>query len=197
MSRPRWLVVGLMWGPLFLVGCTSGGMLDASREDLIPVQAGALPVQDVETRIVSAEDRGDPLRLLGQDAAGATIDIADLRGQPLVISAWASWCAPCIDEAPILTAAAKELRASAQFLGLRVMDGKGEPPPVLAALPFASLIDTDGTLLASIPGVPPRAIPSTTVLDAEGRIAAQRIGPLTPEILDTLLAAAGAEIHDG
>jgi hypothetical protein len=80
---------------------------------------------------------------------------------------------------------------SAKYLGLRVMDEMGEPPPVLAALPFPSLIDTDGSVLASIPGVPPRAIPSTTVLDAEGRIAAQRIGPLTPEILDAMLAAAG------
>jgi thiol-disulfide isomerase/thioredoxin len=148
-------------------------------------------VQDVETRIIPSDDRGDPLRLLGEDAEGTAIDTAELRGQPLVISAWASWCAPCIDEAPILTAAVQDPRMSAKYLGLRVMDEMGEPPPVLAALPFPSLIDTDGSVLASIPGVPPRAIPSTTVLDAEGRIAAQRIGPLTPEILDAMLAAAG------
>ncbi len=191
MPRHWRLVMGIVGGALFLGGCASGGMLDASREDLIPIQAGALPVQDVETRIIPADDRGDPLRLLGEDAEGTAIDTAELRGQPLVISAWASWCAPCIDEAPILTAAVQDPRMSAQYLGLRVMDEMGEPPPVLAALPFPSLIDTDGSVLASIPGVPPRAIPSTTVLDAEGRIAAQRIGPLTPEILDAMLAAAG------
>ena len=190
MPRHWRLVVGIVGGALFLGGCASGGMLDASREDLIPIQAGALPVQDVETRIIPSDDRGDPLRLLGEDAEGTAIDTAELRGQPLVISAWASWCAPCIDEAPILTAAVQDPRMSAQYLGLRVMDEMGEPPPALAALPFPSLIDTDGSVLASIPGVPPRAIPSTTVLDAEGRIAAQRIGPLTPEILDAMLAAA-------
>ena len=59
-------------------------------------------------------------------------------------------------------------------------------------MPFASLVDTEGYLLASIPGVPPRAIPSTTVLDSQGRIAAQRIGPLTPEILDQMLTAAAS-----
>jgi thiol-disulfide isomerase/thioredoxin len=191
MPRHWRLVMGIVGGALFLGGCASGGMLDASREDLIPIQAGALPVQDVETRIIPSDDRGDPLRLLGEDAEGTAIDTAELRGQPLVISAWASWCAPCIDEAPILTAAVQDPRMSAKYLGLRVMDEMGEPPPVLAALPFPSLIDTDGSVLASIPGVPPRAIPSTTVLDAEGRIAAQRIGPLTPEILDAMLAAAG------
>lgn len=165
-------------------------MLDASREDLIPVQAGVLPDQDVETRIIPAEDRGEPLSLLGQDTEGTMIDTVDLRGQPLVINAWASWCAPCLEEAPILTAAANDPRTQAQFLGLRVLDDMGEAPPALAELPFTSLLDRDGALLVSIPGVPPRAIPSTTVLDAEGRIAAQRIGPLTPEILTEMVTAA-------
>jgi len=190
MSRTWRSAAVIVCGPLLLVGCASGGVLDASREDLIPVQAGVLPDRDIETRIIPAEDRGEPLSLLGQDTEGTMIDTVDLRGQPLVINAWASWCAPCLEEAPILTAAANDPRAQAQFLGLRVMDDMGEAPPALAELPFTSLLDRDGALLVSIPGVPPRAIPSTTVLDAEGRIAAQRIGPLTPEILTEMVTAA-------
>ncbi|MBM3670518.1 MAG: TlpA family protein disulfide reductase [Actinobacteria bacterium] len=190
MSRTWRSAAVIVCGPLLLVGCASGGVLDASREDLIPVQAGVLPDRDIETRIIPAEDRGEPLSLLGQDNEGTMIDTVDLRGQPLVINAWASWCAPCLEEAPILTAAANDPRAQAQFLGLRVMDDMGEAPPALAELPFTSLLDRDGALLVSIPGVPPRAIPSTTVLDAEGRIAAQRIGPLTPEILTEMVTAA-------
>jgi len=190
MSRTWRSAAVIVCGPLLLVGCASGGVLDASREDLIPVQAGVLPDRDIETRIIPAEDRGEPLSLLGQDNEGTMIDTVDLRGQPLVINAWASWCAPCLEEAPILTAAANDPRTQAQFLGLRVMDDMGEAPPALAELPFTSLLDRDGALLVSIPGVPPRAIPSTTVLDAEGRIAAQRIGPLTPEILTEMVTAA-------
>ncbi|MFM8515421.1 MAG: TlpA family protein disulfide reductase [Actinomycetota bacterium] len=190
MSRTWRSAAVIVCGPLLLVGCASGGVLDASREDLIPVQAGVLPDRDIETRIIPAEDRGEPLSLLGQDTEGTMIDTVDLRGQPLVINAWASWCAPCLEEAPILTAAANDPRTQAQFLGLRVMDDMGEAPPALAELPFTSLLDRDGALLVSIPGVPPRAIPSTTVLDAEGRIAAQRIGPLTPEILTEMVTAA-------
>jgi thiol-disulfide isomerase/thioredoxin len=175
---------------VMLSGCASGIVLDASREDLIPVQAGELPAQDVQTRIIPAEDRGDSLQIVGVDADGAIIDTRQLRGTPLVINAWASWCSPCVDEAPILAKAAQSGTSRAAYLGIRVMDSTREPPPALAALPFASLIDGDGSLLASIPGVPPRALPSTTVLDAEGRIAAQRIGPLTTQILDEMLTAA-------
>lgn len=190
MRKARVFVPVLLSLAVPLGGCSTGSMLDSSRDDLIPVQAGTLPVQDVDTRIIAAEDRGDPLRLVGVDADGIEIDSGELRGQPLVINAWASWCAPCMEEAPILSEAAQDPRSAANFLGLRVMDDAAEPPPVLAAMPFASLVDTEGSLLASIPGVPPRAIPSTTVLDSQGRIAAQRIGPLTPEILDQMLTSA-------
>lgn len=192
MRKARVFVPVLLALAVPLGGCSTGSMLDSSRDDLIPVQAGTLPVQDVETRVIPAEDRGDPVRLVGVDADGLAIDSVELRGQPLVINAWASWCAPCIEEAPILSEAAQDPRSVANFLGLRVMDDAAEPPPILAAMPFASLVDTEGYLLASIPGVPPRAIPSTTVLDSQGRIAAQRIGPLTPEILDQMLTAAAS-----
>lgn len=192
MRKARVFVPVLLSLAITLGGCSTGSMLDSSRDDLIPVQAGTLPVQDVETRIIAAEDRGDPVRLVGVDADGVAIDSGELRGRPLVINAWASWCAPCMEEAPLLSEAAQDPRSVANFLGLRVMDDAAEPPPVLAAMPFASLVDTEGALLASIPGVPPRAIPSTTVLDSQGRIAAQRIGPLTPEILDQMLMSASS-----
>lgn len=192
MRKARVFVPVLLSLAITLGGCSTGSMLDSSRDDLIPVQAGTLPVQDVETRIIAAEDRGDPVRLVGVDADGVAIDSGELRGRPLVINAWASWCAPCMEEAPLLSEAAQDPRTAANFLGLRVMDDAAEPPPVLAAMPFASLVDTEGALLASIPGVPPRAIPSTTVLDSQGRIAAQRIGPLTPEILDQMLTSASS-----
>lgn len=175
---------------VILSGCASGSVLDASREDLIPLQAGVLSVDEIQTRIIPTAERGDPLQLVGGDAEGTTLDTAQLRGSPLVINAWASWCAPCIEEAPILAAAAQDPETGAGFLGLRVMDGDAEPVPALAALPFSHIMDTDGAILASIPGVPPRALPSTTVLDAQGRIAAQRIGPLTSEILQEMIASA-------
>lgn len=189
MRRPRACSIAALSIAALLAGCSSGTMLNASREDLIPVQAGDIPTRDVETSIIPTEDRADPVRIVGLDARGATIDTAQMRGAPVVINAWASWCAPCIDEAPVLTEAAQDPGTNVTYLGLRVMDGDQEPPPALAAMPFASIVDTDGAVLASIPGVPPRALPSTTILDAEGRIAAQRIGPLTSQILDQMLTA--------
>ena len=175
---------------VLVTGCSAGGVLDSGREDLIPLRAGDIPAQDVETRFIPPAERGDPVRLSGVTADVTVLTTEEFSGAPLVINAWASWCAPCVAEAPILTAAALDSPLTVRYLGLRVMDGTQQPPPELAAMPFMSMMDTDGLLLASIPGVPPRALPSTTVLDAQGRIAAQRIGPITAQILEAMIGSA-------
>jgi len=59
------------------------------------------------------------LRCLGH---GPDVDLSRLRGTPLVLNVWASWCPPCIAEMPILAAAASELRGQVQFLGVDIQD---------------------------------------------------------------------------
>lgn len=170
-----------------LTACTT--VLDPSREDLIPLDQGQITQTQTQTLLIPSADRTDPLVLTGLNANGEEISTSDFLGQPVVINAWASWCAPCIEEAPILTEQAQK-NPNVAFLGLRVMDGTQEPPPPLQGLAKNSITDTNGKLLTTIPNVPPRALPSTTVLDAQGRIAAQHIGPITTEIMEKMLQQA-------
>lgn len=172
-----------------LTACTT--VLDPSREDLIPLEQGQITQTQTKTILIPDADRTDPLVLTGLNANAEEISTTDFLGQPVVINAWASWCAPCIEEAPILTEQA-QLNPNVTFLGLRVMDGTQEAPPPLQDLADNSITDTNGALLATIPNVPPRALPSTTVLDAQGRIAAQHIGPITTAIMEEMLQQANA-----
>lgn len=169
-----------------------GGVLDPAQELRIPVEASTLRSSEVVTTVIPQGERDDALALSGATGDGTPVATADLRGRFVVVNAWASWCAPCVDEAPALADAAGRWGPSVAFVGLRVLDGDGTPHPALARLPYPSIIDADGALLASVPGVPPRALPSTVVIDPQGRIAARHIGPVTAPILDGMLERAGA-----
>lgn len=123
---------------------------------------------------------------------GQVIDLADSSGQITVLNAWASWCAPCLTEMPILIEAQAQY-PDVQFLGLNSIDEQTSASQFAEdlGLTFDSIRDPEGELLASIPGVPPRALPSSIVIDKQGRIATRIIGPVEDgqlnDILDDLL----------
>lgn len=131
--------------------------------------------------------------LSGATLEGGTLDLASLRGKVVVLNAWASWCGPCADEAPQLEAFSGSADpASIAVVGLNVSDRPGDARDFAAThgLAYPSIVDSDGALLATIPGVPPAALPSTVIIDEQGRIAASVIGPTSSDQLRTLVAAA-------
>jgi cytochrome c biogenesis protein CcmG/thiol:disulfide interchange protein DsbE len=104
---------------------------------------------------------------------------ADLRGQVTLVNVFASWCAPCIVEHPVITRLAREER-----IPVIAINYKDRPEDAVAWLarmgdPFA-LIGVDPEGRASIEwGV--YGVPETFVVDAEGRIRHRHVGPLSPK----------------
>jgi thiol-disulfide isomerase/thioredoxin len=97
----------------------------------------------------------------------------------VVLNTWASWCPPCRAEAPDLRRAAEAKAGKAQFVGINIRDN----PPAARAfvrtyrIPYPSLVDDGGSILMTLGDiVPAQAIPSTIVLDRQGRVAARVIG---------------------
>jgi thiol-disulfide isomerase/thioredoxin len=129
--------------------------------------------------------------LSGTTLDGTQLSLADYRGRVVVLNDWASWCAPCRDEMPMLAAFAAAHPETA-VVGLNVEDETAAARTFLAdtGAGFPSIVDKDGSLLRQIPGVPPTALPSTVVIDADGRIAARVIGPTSEPQLQTLVAGA-------
>jgi thiol-disulfide isomerase/thioredoxin len=117
----------------------------------------------------------------GRTLDGARFSLAEQRGATVVLNVWGSWCAPCRDEAPDLVKAAKRLRGEdVQFVGVNVRE-----PGVASAqafvrrfgVPYPSIYDRDGSeLLGFRDTLPPDAIPSTLVIDPQGRVAARVLG---------------------
>jgi len=147
------------------------------------------------TRLPPAERSAAP-KLVGTLLVGRRFDLADHRGRVIVLNVWGSWCPPCRAEAPSLQRVWSETRAAGvQFVGIDTRD------TTAAALAFErrfkitypSLVDDDGRLLLAFrKTLPPNAIPSTILLDREGRVAARIVGATTYEklrgLVDELLA---------
>lgn len=125
---------------------------------------------------VDVVDRGEPIELTGTDLDGDSVDLTELRGAPVVVNVWWSECPPCRVEQPDLNEAAAELGDDVVFLGLNIRDSSAEKGQAFVRnfdVPYPSVYSPDGTALLSFAGtLNPRSIPSTVVLDAEGRVAA-------------------------
>lgn len=115
------------------------------------------------------------------DAPERRVSAADLRGQVWLLNVWASWCASCQEEHPVLLEYAR--RGGIPLLGL---DWKDKPEDALAWLkrngnPYSvALLDLDGRVGLDF-GV--YGVPETYLIDREGVIRFKQIGPLTPEVL--------------
>ncbi|MET9833554.1 TlpA disulfide reductase family protein [Streptomyces sp. NPDC006385] len=120
--------------------------------------------------------------LKGTTLDGDQVDIADIRGQILVINIWGSWCAPCRKEAPELVKLHKETEPlGVRFLGIDIRDNKSAAKAFerTYGIAYPSIFDPDGRTVTGFKQMAPRAVPTTYVLDKEGRVAALSIGPLT------------------
>ena len=157
---------------------------------LLASGCGRDPVPRVGVTRIAAADRQPAPPISGNTLDGRNIALSDFAGRIVVINSWASWCAPCRSEVPILVAAAQAQGEGVAFVGLNVSDEPEAAGQFVAetGMTFPSIADPDGALLATIPGVPPKALPSTVVLDAQGRIAARVVGEVTAADLDSILA---------
>ncbi|MEX2458366.1 MAG: TlpA disulfide reductase family protein [Actinomycetota bacterium] len=135
-------------------------------------------LEDPDSRPAAPDD---VVPVLGEDRE---LSLADLRGQVVVLNFWASWCGPCRAEQPDLNEAHAQLAPrNVVFLGVNIDDTE---PNALAhvrefAIPYPSLFDPSSRYAGAFGGVGPRSIPSTILIDEQGRVAARLFGTTTTE----------------
>ena len=178
-----------MVGALVLVAVTSGacGRTPAPAS----TDPAPLPTELVGLTVIPVEQRSPAPPLSGPTLTGGTADVGTLIGEPVIVNSWASWCEPCREEIPLLRSISAE-RPAVAIVGLDVQD-RTESAKQFAdetGMTWPSIEDPNGQLLAQIPDVPPKALPSTIAIDRRGRIAARVIGPIKEPMVAPLLAAA-------
>jgi thiol-disulfide isomerase/thioredoxin len=150
----RSALLGLV-GALALAGCTKGaqprtptGLIEAGKRKPAPAVSGDL---------------------LG----GGTFDLAAHKGSVVVVNFWASWCAPCRAEAADLESVYQATKSSGVvFLGINIRDEKDKAVAFHSGrVTYPSIFDPAGKIALGFSDVPPSAIPSTLIIDRQGRIA--------------------------
>jgi thiol-disulfide isomerase/thioredoxin len=136
--------------------------------------------------------RERPGDVSGQTIDGEPVSLADYAGRVVVVNVWGSWCAPCRSEAPMLADAARDLAdQDVAFLGIDSRDPSESAARAFVRrfeIPYPSIYDQQGrTLLAFRGTLTPNAIPSTVVIDREGRVAASVLGEISRTTLYDLV----------
>lgn len=141
---------------------------------------------------LAVADRKEPGEVSGTTIDGEEVSLDDYAGQVVVVNVWGSWCAPCRAEAPMLAKAARDLaKQDVAFLGIDSRDPSESAARAFVrrfGIPYPSIYDQQGrTLLAFRGTLTPNSIPSTVVIDREGRVAASVLGEISRTTLYDLV----------
>jgi len=161
----------------FMVACSNGGTMGTNEQSFI---AG----NGVATFIPQADRKAAPA------ISGPTLDGGSFTasaGKVLVLNVWASWCSPCRAEAPALQELSMK-HPEVQFLGVLTRDSLVAARAFVErfGIQYPSLVD-DAILLKFHGQLTPNAIPTTLIIDTQGRIAARVSGEVTYSALEDLI----------
>ena len=164
MSRSVAAGIALVASAVALAACGSA----ESPTDAVP-PPGKIPKVEAEGELGRLVDRGN--RILDGGLEAYDEQLERLRGHPVVVNQWASWCGPCRFEFPFLQSLAVKYGGRVAFLGVNSEDDRDAAETFLRGMPtpYPHYFDPDVEIARSFGGG--RAWPTTAFYDAEGELA--------------------------
>nr|WP_254802516.1 TlpA disulfide reductase family protein [Kitasatospora sp. SUK 42] len=197
MARPRPRVAAAAAtaaaAALVLTGCSSSG--SSSSEG----QVGFVTVKGTNLSKADIGKRGDAPDISGVTLDGNPVKLSDYRGKVVVLNVWGSWCGPCRGEAKSLQAVSEKYKdQGVQFLGINTRDPDKNNAVRFEeeqGVTFPSLYDPAGTQLLKFSkgSLNPQSIPTTLIVDRDGKLAARALGGTTDDALESILQPVVAE----
>jgi thiol-disulfide isomerase/thioredoxin len=172
---------------LLLAGCSTGsGAVDVNNGGEFRFVAGT-PAGEV----IAPDQRAAAPRFSGRLLGGGEFSSTEFDGDVAVLNFWGSWCGPCRVETPEFQEVYADVKdEGVKFLGLNVKETSEQFATSFVrrfGIEFPSLYDPRGEVALAFRGYPANAIPSTIVLDQQGRVAAVYTGTVSKENLRTVI----------
>ena len=148
-----------------VAGCSGGS--GGNPDSRLTLEQATQPLTGAPPQL--AEIRGQANQLLAGGKDGVDQRLAALRGTPLVVNDWASWCGPCRFEFPFLPPQASKHAKAVAFLGVDSDDSSGSAKTFLSELPlpYPSYSDPDKSIRQELNGI---GYPATVFYDRDGKV---------------------------
>lgn len=181
--RARWGAAQAGALTVFLIAAVGLGIVLVGGKT--PSGVGGGPGVDVSGKLVQRYDVADRIEVQAFSAKmldGTDFESTAQLGRVSVYNVWGSWCGPCRTEAPDLSRVADDFAGKVRFVGINVRDS---PDAARAfersfGVPYSSIQpgDSSQALLAFGGALASAAVPSTVVVDRDGKVAARILGPI-------------------
>lgn len=192
MPRRGGLIAGTAVAALLLSACSSGGVAGGGGD------TNFIMGKDGVSRVDRGERHPAP-DLSGRTVNGKRLAISSFRGEVVVVNVWGSWCAPCRAEAKNFQTVYKDVKdEGVRFVGINVSDSRIANARAFEkkfGVTYPSLYDPSGKLVLRFEKgtLNPQAIPTTLVIDRDGKIAARSLAALSEETLRGMIKPVLAE----
>jgi cytochrome c biogenesis protein CcmG/thiol:disulfide interchange protein DsbE len=169
MRRFAAILAGLALVAVLVVGLSQAGGGDSGAASKRPFDLGKAKRDLAGAPAPLASLHAQSAQLLDGGRAAFRRRLAKLKGYPVVVNKWASWCVPCRTEFPIFQSLAVSKGKRVAFLGVNARDPRDPARRFLAAtpLPFPSYVDPDEDIAKSIRA--PANYPITVFFDERGK----------------------------
>ncbi|MFI7244755.1 TlpA family protein disulfide reductase [Streptomyces qinglanensis] len=180
------LAAGVAAGALLLSAC-GDEQTGSSSGDTKFVQGTGEITEVPKSRRSSVPD------LSGPSVDGKELKLSDFEGKVVVLNVWGSWCSPCRAEAPNLAKVARDTEdQGVQFVGINTRDLDKANAKAFERnydIDYPSFYDPSGKLILKFPKntLSPQAIPSTLILDKDGKVAVRALKELSEKELRSAL----------
>lgn len=191
LRRASLFAAGAAVAALTLSACGDGGTQGGSGNTNFVTGKNGIATLDKSERVAAP-------KLAGKGLDGKPLSLDSYQGKIVVLNVWGSWCGPCRVETPYLVKVAKELKPKGvEFVGINTRDFNVDQAIKFEeehGVEYPSFYDPSGKLILRFPkgSLAPQQIPSTIVIDKDGKLAARALQAVNDKqlhkMIDPLLA---------